>query len=66
MKQSDLDKSGTIDWEEYKKATYGFMDEQGLIALKIVRILQLGNVLMKISISAVLKQGVFFVIYRRK
>jgi len=29
MKQSDTDKSGSIDWEEYKKSTYGFMDEEG-------------------------------------
>ena len=28
MKQTDLDKDGSIDWEEYKKATYGFMDDE--------------------------------------
>lgn len=28
MKQTDLNKDGNIDWDEYKKATYGFMDDQ--------------------------------------
>lgn len=28
MQQTDLDKDGTIDWDEYKKATYGFMNDE--------------------------------------
>jgi len=28
MKQTDLNTDGEIDWEEYKKATYGFMDDE--------------------------------------
>ncbi|XP_057290382.1 calumenin-like [Hydractinia symbiolongicarpus] len=27
MKQNDLDKDGQITWDEYKKSTYGFMDD---------------------------------------
>ena len=27
MSQTDLNKDGLIDWNEYKKATYGFMEE---------------------------------------
>ena len=28
MQQTDLDKDGFIDWDEYKKATYGFMNDE--------------------------------------
>ena len=28
MQQTDLNKDGFIDWDEYKKATYGFMDDE--------------------------------------
>jgi len=27
MKQNDMDKDGFVTWDEYKKATYGFLDE---------------------------------------
>jgi len=27
MVSTDLNKDGSIDWPEYKKATYGFMDD---------------------------------------
>ena len=35
MQQTDLDKDGTIDWNEYKKATYGFMEDESSKYLSI-------------------------------
>ena len=26
MKQNDMDKNGFVTWDEYKKSTYGFID----------------------------------------
>lgn len=44
MKQNDLDKDGQITWDEYKKSTYGFMDDSGIF-LTILLLLynMLGN-----------------------
>lgn len=37
MKQNDMDKDGAVTWDEYKKSTYGFLDENGMLnILKII------------------------------